>query len=184
MLDCSRPIDTLFCEGMLPATTVRVLTSESDLLKCVDLLRAAFGTVARDFGLTEASTPTNAAFTTLENLRIHIEAGLKLFGMFRDDSLVGCVATKVSKGDKAVFYIERLAVAPEERHRGYGGRLLSFAMEQIRANGGTTASIGLMDNNLVLKEWYKSKGFVQHDCRRIAHLPFKVCYMSRSVAVG
>jgi ribosomal protein S18 acetylase RimI-like enzyme len=168
---------------MLPEPIVRELTSESELLMCVDLLRAAFGTVAKDFGLTEASAPTNAAFTTLENLRTHLETGLKLFGMFCDGSLVGCVATKASKGDKAVFYIERLAVAPEDRHRGYGRRLLSFAAEHIRAMGGTTASIGLMDNNLILKEWYKSNGFVQHDCRRIAHLPFKVCYMSKDLAV-
>jgi len=47
----------------------------------------------------------------------------------------------------------------------------------IKERGGTTASIGLMDNNAKLKEWYLSKGFAQHDCRRIAGLPFKVLYV-------
>jgi ribosomal protein S18 acetylase RimI-like enzyme len=103
--------------------------------------------------------------------------------MFCDVSLVGCVATKASKADKAIVYIERLAVAPDYRHRGYGGQLLSFALEHIGARGGKTASIGLMDNNQVLKEWYRSKGFVQHDCRHIAHLPFKVCYMSKNLSI-
>jgi len=161
--------------------TIRQLHSEEDFLSCVQLLRSAFGTVAKDFSLTEATAPTNAAFTTLDNMRIHVQSGLSFYGMFREDTLIGCVAIKHSKGDNAVLYIERLAVAPQERHRGYGEQLLFYAFELIRAKGGKTASIGLMDNNDRLKEWYKSKGFVQHDCRRIEHLPFKVCFMSMDV---
>jgi diamine N-acetyltransferase len=160
---------------------IREIHSEDELCRCVELLRAAFGTVARDFGLSEESTPTNAAFTTLENVRMHVQNGMILYGMFSETSLVGCVAVKKAKTGEQVFHIERLAVAPEKRHRGYGARLLSFAVERIRANGGTTASIGVMDNNVRLKEWYKSKGFVQHDRRRFAHLPFKVCFMSMSL---
>ena len=169
---------------MAPLPTVRELRSEEELTKCVDLLRAAFGTVAKDFGLTKETAPTNAAYTTLENLTRHLQNGMTLWGMFCDTSLVGCVATKQSKAVKAVFYIERLAVAPESRHRGYGGQLLSFAAEHIRGSGGTTASIGLMDNNDRLKEWYKSKGFMQHDCRRVEGLPFKVCFMSKDLLKG
>ena len=181
MLDCSVPTEDLFWETMLSVPTIRELHSEEELRRCVDLLRAAFGTVARDFGLTEESAPTNAAFTTLNNLIRHLQNGLTLFGMHCGALLVGCVAIKRSKGDETVFYIERLAVVPVERHRGYGDRLLSFAFDHIRGKGGTTASIGLMDNNERLKEWYRSKGFVQHDCRRIERLPFKVCFMSKDL---
>ena len=170
--------------NMLSVPVIKELHSEEELLRCVDLLRAAFGTVARDFGLTEESAPTNAAFTTLENLQKHLQKGMTIYGMFCDASLVGCTAIKRSKGDGAVFYIERLAVAPEKRHRGYGGQLLSFAFGRIRENGGSTASIGLMDNNDRLKKWYSAKGFVQHDCRKIAHLPFRVCFMSMDLRKG
>jgi diamine N-acetyltransferase len=159
-------------------TTINELHSEEQLLGCVGLLRSAFGTVAVDFGLTEISAPTNAAFTTLENLQRHVQQGMALYGMYCDSLLVGCVAIKKSKGIERVYYIERLAVIPEKRHFGLGGQLLAFAIGTIRKGGGTTASIGVMDNNDRLKEWYRSKGFVQHDCRRIAHLPFKVCFMS------
>jgi diamine N-acetyltransferase len=157
---------------------MKELRSEEELTMCADLLRAAFETVARDFALTEGSAPTNAAFTTLENLKRHVRNRMALYGMFSGASLVGCVAIKKSKGNESVFYIERLAVAPEKRHRGLGEQLLSFAFEQIRNSGGRTASIGLMDNNERLKKWYGLKGFVQHDRRDIAHLPFKVCFMS------
>ena len=130
-------------------------------------------TVAEDFGLTEESAPTNAAFAT--------QNGLILYGMFVESGLVGCVAIKQAKAEQAVYYFERLAVAPDKRHRGYGGQLLSFAIERILERGGTTASIGLMDNNGILKKWYRSKGFSQHDHRRVEHLPFKVCFMSLDV---
>ena len=137
---------------------MRELRSEEDLQGCVSLLRVAFGTVAEDFGLTEESAPTNAAFTTFENLSRHLQNGLILYGMFVESGLVGCVAIKQAKAEQAVYYIERLAVAPDKRHRGYGGQLLSFAIERILERGGTTASIGLMDNNEILKKWYRSKG--------------------------
>jgi ribosomal protein S18 acetylase RimI-like enzyme len=110
----------------------------------VALLRAAFGTVAKEYGLTEASAPTNAAFATIDNLRKHLRGGMTLYGMFLGSRIVGCVAVKKSKADAFVFYIDRLAVAPEERHRGYGDKLLALAMEMIQEWGGTTASIGLV----------------------------------------
>jgi diamine N-acetyltransferase len=158
--------------------TVRELRSQEELLDCVCLLRAAFGTVATEFGLSEESAATNAAFTTLENLSRHLQNGMTLYGLFLDSSLAGCVAIKRAKSNDTVYYIERLAVVPEMRHRGHGGQLLSFALERIRQRGGAVASIGMMDNNIRLKRWYNLKGFVQHDCRRVEHLPFKVCFMS------
>jgi diamine N-acetyltransferase len=163
---------------MTPAPVIRELRSEDELGRCVGLLRAAFATVAAEFGLTEETAPTNAAFATLENLERHVRDGMTIYGMFLDASLIGCVAVKRSKADAAVSYIERLAVAPENRHYGRGGQLLSFAIERIRESGGRTASIGVMDSNERLKNWYLARGFAQHDCRRVAHLPFKVCFMS------
>ncbi len=169
--------------NMVPLPTIKRLQSEEELFLCVNLLRAAFGTVAKEFGLTEENAPTNAAFTTLENLSRNLQDGMELYGLFQDSILVGSIAIKQAKGDEAVYYIERLAVAPERRHRGHGSQLLSFGIDRIRRKEGTTASIGLMDSNLRLKRWYQSKGFIQHDCRSIAHLPFKVCFMSLDLNV-
>ncbi len=60
-----------------------------------------------------------------------------------------------------IYYIERLAVNPNHRHHGFGDRLLNHAFDYIKGNEGTVASIGLMDNNTVLKELYKIKGFIE-----------------------
>jgi len=153
----------------------------AEMESCAALLRRAFGTVAREFGLTEKNAPSNAAFTTAENLRRHVEDGMMLYGMYRAGDLVGTVALKKSRNADGTYYIERLAVEPASRHRGYGTDLLWFAVERIRCLGGAAASVGLIDDNEQLKRWYRSKGFTQHDRRRVAHLPFKVCYMSLEV---
>ncbi len=83
-----------------------------------------------------------------------------------------------SATDERTFTIERLAVAPEARHRGFGALLLSYALNRITENGGTVASIALMDNNEVLKQWYQGKGFAQTGRRTFEHLPFAVCFMA------
>ena len=116
----------------MPALTIAELRDEEELQLCVALLRAAFGTVAKEFDLTEVSAPTNAAFTTIENLCKHLLNGMTLYGMCVASKLVGCVGVKKSKADSLVFYIERLGVAPEQRHRGHGDTLLAFAIEQIK----------------------------------------------------
>ena len=166
--------------GAVQAPAIRLL-GDDDLAACVELLRASFGTVARDFGLTEENAPTNAAFTTLANLRAHVGDGMGLFGLFDGHVLLGCVALKQAKANPQVQYVERLAVAPAHRHRGLGSQLLAFALEEAARRGAVTASIGLIDENEVLKSWYRAKGFVQRERRRVPHLPFTVCSMTKAL---
>jgi diamine N-acetyltransferase len=164
-----------------PRPVIEELRSGEEVDACVALLRAAFATVAEEFGLTEETAPTNAAFATRANLQRHIDSGLRLFGMKDGTALIGCVGIRPSKADTCAFTVERLAVLPASRHRGHGRQLMDFALRTIGAVGGRTASIGVMDTNERLKAWYRSMGFAPHDRRRIPHLPFKVCFMARAV---
>ena len=165
---------------MLTERTIRQLHTKSDLIDCVQLLRKSFGTVAREFGPTEATAPTNPAFATESKLNEYLSKPVMLYGMFYGSAIVGAVAVEQSKSDKQV-YIERLAVSPESRHKGFGDYLLCYAFERIRESGGKTASIALMDNNDKLKKWYIAKGFVQTGRKAIEHLPFEVCFMSKDL---
>jgi ribosomal protein S18 acetylase RimI-like enzyme len=168
-------------KSMVSDQVIRQLQTKTDLTDCVQLLRRSFGTVAEEFSLTEATAPTNPAFVTEAKLKEYLDKPVELFGLLKNDLLIGCVAIEKSKHDSSTFYIERLAVAPEARHQGYGDKLLRYALERIREAGGVTASIGLMDNNDRLKGWYQTKGFAQTACKTIEHLPFKVCLMSKKL---
>lgn len=157
---------------------IRPIQDEKQIEECVQVLRASFGTVAQEFGLTEANAPTNPAFTTTEKLKAHTKKPASLYGLFVGGRMVGCVAVEKSKQREDVFFVERLAVLPKERHKGYGRELMQYSFDMIVKSGGRVASVGLMNNNKVLKNWYIGQGFVQTCVKMLEHLPFEVCFMS------
>ncbi len=159
---------------------IKELLTELEFTDCVQLIRSAYSTVTNEFNITEANAPTNPAFITIDRLKEYLKKKVKLFGLFLNKALVGCIAVE-SSNDKNIYYIERLAVNPNHRHYGYGSNLLNYAFKFIRDNNGTVASLGLMDNNIVLKEWYKSKGFIETGTKDFPHLPFRVCFMSKTL---
>lgn len=158
---------------------------------CVGVIRAAFATVAADRGLTEATAPTHASFMTLERLRGMRERGVRLFALLEPGCrapgavpeapprVVGCAALETSRRAAGVRYLERLAVLPAARHHGQGRALVEHVAAAARADGAEVLSIGIIDDEAVLKRWYQGQGFVVTGTRRFEHLPFTVCYMER-----
>ena len=158
-----------------------VVRSESEIEECSLVIASSFGTVARDFGLTEKNAPTNPAFMTSAKLREYLNKPVVLLGLLLDEVLIGCVAIEKSKRGLQTFYIERLAVVPVNRHKGYGKSLIDNAVDMIRRVGGHEVSIGIMNQDKPLKVWYLGQGFVERECKRFEHLPFEVCFMSKSI---
>lgn len=139
----------------------------------------AFATVAEAFDLTEENCPTNGAFLRDAALAEEQERGTVLYGLSDEDGLSGCMALK--RKDEATFSLEKLAVAPWSRNRGYGGALVAHAVEEVRRSGGGTICIGAMYENRKLVRWYERQGFSITGTRKFAHLPFVVCFMEKSV---
>jgi ribosomal protein S18 acetylase RimI-like enzyme len=159
-----------------------VVQSEAEIEECARVIASSFETVAQDFGLTQENAPTNPAFMTSEKLREYLKKPVVLLGLFLDEAQIGCVAIEKSKREPETFYIERLAVVPMHRHKGYGKSLIDDATEVIRRVGGRKASIGVMNQNKPLIDWYLGQGFVEKECKRFEHLPFEVCFVSKSIA--
>lgn len=93
---------------------------------------------------------------------------------------MGCVGIEDPQKDDT-FYIERLAVLPDYRHKRIGRRLMDYAFEKIKSYNGKTVSIGIIDENTVLKEWYKKYGFEETGIKKFDHLPFTVCFLQKKV---
>lgn len=119
------------------------------------------------------------AIRKIEALQAMVHKGAEPYGAFHDGTLVGFVA--IEKADDTVYYMEKLAVLPAYRHLGYGARLIRHVMDTVRESGGKKVSIGIVDENTVLKNWYARNGFTVTGIRQFAHLPFQVCFMERSV---
>jgi ribosomal protein S18 acetylase RimI-like enzyme len=160
--------------------SIREITDERGLRNSARVVRDAFRTVALDFNLTRENSPTHPSFMTTGRLQEDRNKGVRFFGLFTGDRHIGFIA--IERADAALYYVERLAVLPEYRHRGYGKKLMEFAFEYVRANGGKKVSIGIINEQAVLKNWYKELGFEEVSAREFAHLPFTVCFMEREVS--
>ncbi|MBP7177128.1 MAG: GNAT family N-acetyltransferase [Thermoclostridium sp.] len=152
---------------------------QGDLEECTGVIRNAFITVADEFHLTKENAPTNPAFIGTDSLERMRDKGAVLFGAYEGESCIGFVAAE--QASEGAFYMERLAVLPEYRHRGIGRKLMDSVFEYVRENGGKRVSIGIINKNTKLKNWYLNYGFVETGLKHFDHLPFEVCFMEKPV---
>ncbi|SDH48234.1 GNAT family N-acetyltransferase [Desulfosporosinus hippei] len=162
----------------LEKISINEIMDEASLVCSLNVIKDSFTTVAREFKLTEENCPSNPAFINLENLMTMKNKGIAMFGLFEKNNQIGFVA--VEKADDSC-YLERLAVLPDYRHKGYGKLLMDFVFNYAKAQGAKKVSIGIIDENSVLKDWYEIYGFRETGLKKYEHLPFTVCFMEKAV---
>jgi len=144
-----------------------------DLLK---VIQQSFLTVADEFNITIQNAPTNPAFLAINKLEESVNQNVNYFIYIEEDKIVGCVGIQPGKNDDE-YYIERLGVLPDYRHRGIGRKLLEYSIQEIKKRNCGKISIGIINENKELKEWYQTHGFQELGIKRFDHLPFTVCFM-------
>jgi len=157
---------------------IKRIDNRQNIENSVGVIRDSFRTVALEFGLNEGNCPTHPSLITLDKLAA-LEEKAKLFGLFLNDKQVGFVA--VEKADGEVYYLDKLAVLPEYRHKGYGRYLVDFVVSYVKEQGGQKVSLGMINESTVLKNWYKKLGFSETETEKFEHLPFTVCFMDMKV---
>jgi len=160
---------------------IQKVNQQSDFAALATLLNESFATVAKEFGLTKENSPTNNAFITAEQLESQLIDKREFYTYKEKDQLIGFIAIEKSANDPDTFYIEKLAVAPDNRHSGVGLQLMNFASERIKELGGKRISIGLIDGNIPLKDWYSKQGYKVVEIKTFNHLPFNVCLMENNI---
>ncbi len=160
-----------------PEQMIVGVIDDNTLNKSVSVIQNSFRTVAEEFNLTIENCPTHASFITIQQLKELKAKGLRLFGLFEDNNQVGFVA--IERANETLYYMEKLAVLPEYRHKGYGAKLVTFVLDYVSTEGGQKLSIGIINEHKVLKDWYLKLGFTETSTARFPHLPFTVCFMER-----
>ena len=158
---------------------IREIINENELENSVKVIADSFQTVAVELNLSKDNCPTHPSFVTLQQLNEMKRKGLKLFGLFENDMQIGFVAAEKKK--HKIYNIEKLAVLPEYRHKGYGGKLLGMTEDYVKNAGGEKLSIGIINEHTVLKKWYETKGFKETVVMKFEHLPFTVCFMEKTL---
>ena len=151
--------------------------NRGDLADCVHVIRAAFQTVADEFGFTEANAPRFTAFaTTEERLRYHMEGEHRLMYLDEEDGVI-CGYYSLLLREDGRCELGSLSVLPEYRHRGIGGRLLQHAMGTAAARHCTVMNLSIVEENRKLRKWYERSGAVHTGTEKFDFFPFTCGYM-------
>lgn len=142
---------------------------------CLEIIRNSFITVAEEFGLTENNCPSHTAFMTIDKLEKQFNDGRPMFLLYCDNTPVGYFS--LAKCSDEVWELNNLAVLPEYRHLGYGKAMVDYAVETVENYGGNIISIGIIEENTTLKNWYLKLGFKHISIRKFEHLQFTVGFM-------
>ena len=143
------------------------------------LVRDAFRDVAERFHLTPENCPKHPSNCAPEWFETALEKGIRYYILEHNQMPCGCVALEHAKPD--VCYLERLAVLPQFREKGFGKALVDHVVNEARKLGISRVEIGIIAEQKALKEWYEGLGFVFTREAEFEHLPFKVAFMARNV---
>lgn len=148
---------------------------QSQLDLAAEVIRSSFATVAKEFNITKENFPNHTSFMTTEKLQNNFTWGWLIFGLYEKEKLVGYVA--LSKQNDGVYELHNLAVLPDFRHKNYGRQLIDFCKSKVKELGGNKITLGMIEENTVLKNWYISNGFVHTGTKKFDNWSFTAGFM-------
>jgi len=155
--------------------TIRACGRE-DIETLTGIIRASFRDVAERFDLTPENCPRHPSNCTAEWVRGDMDRGVVYYIIGHGGDAMGCVALEQANGNEC--YLERLAVLPDRRRCGLGKALVKYVLGQAHRLEADRVGIGIIAEDMRLKEWYGTIGFVEGELKQFAHLPFRVTFMS------
>ena len=140
-----------------------------------DLIRNSYRDVARRFGLALENCPKHPSNCTDDWIRNDFDRGVSYYLLEHNGLPAGCAALERSNPD--LGYLERLAVVPADRRKGFGRILVDHVLSRAKDSGLKKISIGIIAAQTDLKRWYQKIGFIEGDTKEFKHLPFLVTFM-------
>lgn len=143
------------------------------------VIRASFQDVAERFGLTPGNCPGHPSNCTEDRVRRDMAKGIRYFLLEEGGQAAGCVA--LDARTPGWCELERLAVLPACRRRGFGAALVRHVFREAAQAVIPEVRIGIIDAHAELKDWYRRLGFTETGVRDFPHLPFRVAFLARRI---
>jgi ribosomal protein S18 acetylase RimI-like enzyme len=158
---------------------IEKVNSKEQLNTCLEIIHKSFITVADEFGLTKENCPNHTAFMPIEKLIRQYESGTNMFLYQHNENYVGYFSL-VNNGESVE--LNNLSVLPEFRHLGIGKEMVEYAKDYVIKNtGAKKITIGIIEDNTVLKDWYETLGFIHTGTKHCDSLPFTVGFMELNI---
>lgn len=151
----------------------------TDLEECMEVIRSSFKTVADEFGFTQENAPRFTAFaTTQERLLYHFEQEKRPMFLYQEgDRIIGYYSL-LKQNDKECE-LNQLCVLVQYRHKRIGRELLEHAFLEARKLGCTVLNIGIVEENVKLRQWYEKNGAEHIRTEKFDFFPFTCGYMQK-----
>lgn len=153
--------------------------TESDIPRLAAIIRNSHRDVAERFGLTPENCPTHPSNCAPEWIEAAFAKGVTYYTLEAGCVPCGCVA--LERAGDGVCYLERLAVLPEFRDKGFGKALVNHIFDEAKRLGASHVGIGIIAGHVELQAWYERLGFLKKNTARFKHLPFDVTFMGKSL---
>ena len=154
---------------------------QKELNRCVEVIRESFLTVAEEFGFTMENAPRFTAFAIcIERLEAQFKEGRPMFVYVNEQQeIVGYYSLFMQSGQECE--LNNLCVLPAYRHLKIGEALLQHAFLHAVLAGGERVNIGIVEENVKLREWYESYGAVHVGTKKFDFFPFTCGYLVKEV---
>ena len=116
---------------------------------------------------------------SFDKLEKQLGDGRPMFLFYQDAVPIGYFS--LAKCSDEEWELNNLAVLPEYRHLGIGKVMVDYAVATVKNYGGNKISIGIIEENTKLKDWYLKLGFTHISTRKFEHLPFTVGFMEKEL---
>ena len=148
-----------------------------EIPECVNVIRAAFKTVADELGFTRENAPRFTAFAT-DDTRLQYQFLVEhkpMYVYLHEGKIVGYYSLAML--DNGSVELNNLSVLPEFRHLGIGEKLVKDAIEKAKSFDKEKMELGIVEENKKLRMWYESLGFIHTGTKKFDFFPFTCGYM-------
>ena len=154
---------------------------EKDIGECVNVIKESFLTVADELGYTAENAPRFTAFATTEDRLVHQlkNEHRPMYAYYDDNKIIGYYSLALQDNNECE--INNLCVLPQYRHKHIGAMLLENAYIKAKKMGCKKMSIGIVEENKVLRKWYENNGFIHIGTKKFDFFPFTCGYMERDL---
>ena len=152
-----------------------------NLMECISVIRDSFKTVADEFGFTEENAPRFTAFATnADRLYYHFDVEKRpMFAFFDNEKIIGYYSLLIKENDEVE--LNNLCVLPEYRHRKIGEELLLDSIDRAKKLECTKMTLGIVEENTLLKNWYIGYGFQHIRTEKYDFFPFACGYKEKDI---